>query len=221
VEKEATIAEEEALRKEKADLTEEISTRRNRVVTLEERVCDVASEQMERLVNQLNYDCIEGIRIDRKPTDAPMELSRFKLVVVRREDGVVMEERDPPDTLRVRTILVGLVVALAGYITHDVAETVPFLLPDSIEQFDAERIDRLLDYVQDVVDVSYVVAALHPEDARDVSVSDATIDKDDFVWVRVPVLFCGSPLIHETTTKRAISVSRTPTELLELDMYGK
>lgn len=47
--------------------------------------------------------------------------------------------------------------------THEVYATLPFLILDSLEAIDSERIITLIDYVSDYAD--YVIAALLPEDA--------------------------------------------------------
>lgn len=59
--------------------------------------------------------------------------------------------------------LVGLVFALAGYLVHKVYEQVPFMLLDSVEAFDSERLSTLIDYLADYAD--YLVVALLPGDA--------------------------------------------------------
>ena len=57
----------------------------------------------------------------------------------------------------------GLVFALAGYLTHEVHERVPFVLLDSLEAIDSERIARLVEHFADYA--PSVVVALLPEDA--------------------------------------------------------
>jgi hypothetical protein len=60
--------------------------------------------------------------------------------------------------------VVGLVIALAGYLVYDVAETVPVVVVDAIEMLDAARIGGLLDFFAD--HARYVVAAVLPEEAE-------------------------------------------------------
>jgi hypothetical protein len=55
------------------------------------------------------------------------------------------------------------VFALAGYLVHDVDEIVPFVLLDSLEAIDPDRIARLIDYFRDHAE--HLVAALLAEDA--------------------------------------------------------
>jgi hypothetical protein len=55
------------------------------------------------------------------------------------------------------------VFALAGYLVHDLHETVPFVVLDSLEAIDAERIAALVDYF--AAYAPYLVVALLLEDA--------------------------------------------------------
>lgn len=57
----------------------------------------------------------------------------------------------------------GLVFALAGYFTHNVHESVPFILLDSLESIDAQRIAKLIDFLKK--DSQYPLVVLLPEDA--------------------------------------------------------
>lgn len=178
---ESLIADETDLREELADIEEAIEARRKRVSRLEESVQEAAATHMEELIEQLEYDRIDGLRLDREPTDDPAGFSDFQLVVVRRQpDSAVSKEGDLTTLSESERSLVGLVVALAGYVAHEVADEVPFLLLDSIEEFDTQRIDRLLTYVRETVDVQHVVTALLPEDAEGVGAEDTEITADTF-----------------------------------------
>jgi uncharacterized protein YhaN len=57
----------------------------------------------------------------------------------------------------------GLVFALAGYLAHDVYEEIPFMLLDSLEAIDSERIATLVEYMREYAE--FLVVALLPEDA--------------------------------------------------------
>jgi uncharacterized protein YbaR (Trm112 family) len=70
--------------------------------------------------------------------------------------------------------VIGLIVALAGYLTHDVRESVPFMLLDSLEAIDSNRIAALVDYLADWA--TYLVVALLPEDARALSEDYERVD---------------------------------------------
>lgn len=53
--------------------------------------------------------------------------------------------------------------ALAGYLVHDLHETLPFMVIDSVEALDADRIAALVEYFEEYV--PYLVVALLPDDA--------------------------------------------------------
>jgi elongation factor P--beta-lysine ligase len=55
----------------------------------------------------------------------------------------------------------GLVFVLAGYLVHDLHETVPVILLDSLEAVDADRIATLIEHFQAYAD--YLVVALPPQ----------------------------------------------------------
>lgn len=178
---ESLIADEANLREELTNIEAAIEERRDRVSRLEKDVQDAAATHMAGLVERLDYDGIEGLRLNREPTDDPAGFSDFRLVVERRrQDGTVREEDDLATLSESERSLIGLVVALAGYVAHEVAEEVPFLMLDSIEEFDTGRIDRLLTYVRETVDVRYVVTALLADDAEGVGAEDTEIAADTF-----------------------------------------
>jgi hypothetical protein len=56
------------------------------------------------------------------------------------------------------------VFALAGYLVHDVYETVPFMLLDSLEAIDANRIAALAEYFESYA--PYLVVALLEKDTQ-------------------------------------------------------
>jgi hypothetical protein len=53
--------------------------------------------------------------------------------------------------------------ALAGYLVHDLYESLPFIMVDSLEALDADRIAALVEYFEEYAE--YLVVALLPEDA--------------------------------------------------------
>lgn len=60
--------------------------------------------------------------------------------------------------------MISLVFALVRYIVHDVYKMVPFLLPDSLEAINSERITALIVYFGSYI--SYFVVALLNEDVQ-------------------------------------------------------
>lgn len=59
--------------------------------------------------------------------------------------------------------------ALASYLVHDLHETVPVMVLDSLEALDADRNDTLIEHFEAYAD--YLIVALLPEDA-------AALDED-------------------------------------------
>jgi hypothetical protein len=131
----------------------------------------------------LEYENIERIWIERKRKDVKVgrrteEQTVFELNVVREGDGGVYEDKLQHLSESERAVT-GLVVALTGYIVHDVADVCPVMLLDSVEMIDSARISKLLDYFAD--ETEYLVAALLPEDSAEVnnSLPEVTVTELD------------------------------------------
>ncbi|MFB6354216.1 MAG: archaea-specific SMC-related protein [Halobacteriales archaeon] len=146
-------------------LEADLERERHRVDELEANAVDAFNEHMADLLGVLGYANLERVWIERKPGgDADVADSVFDLHVVRESaDGAAYEDVVAHLSESEREV-VGLVVALAGYLAHDVAEEVPFMLLDSLEAVDAGRIEALVGYF--ARHVPYLVVALLPEDAR-------------------------------------------------------
>ncbi|WP_436930351.1 archaea-specific SMC-related protein [Halosimplex halobium] len=122
------------------------------------------NEHADALVDALDYGNVARVRLTRTTgTDrSGADVGTFELRVVR--DGEAGGFEDSPANLsESEREVVGLVLALAGYLVHDVHRQCPFLLLDSLEAIDAERIADLVDYFADYAD--YLVVALLEEDA--------------------------------------------------------
>ncbi|MFB6140679.1 MAG: archaea-specific SMC-related protein [Halosimplex sp.] len=154
---------------ERADLSERIEELRTRIDRIEIEAVEQFNDHMESVLEMLAYENLERIWIERKQERVKegrrrVEKSVFDLHVVRStEDGTTYEDSIDHLSESEREVT-GLIFALAGYLTHDVYETCPFLLLDSIEAIDSDRIARLVDYVAQYAE--YVVVALLEEDAR-------------------------------------------------------
>lgn len=109
---------------------------------------------------------MERVRVDLKRFGESENKVRLS-VVQFGETGAVEDSYGLTSLWESERSLVGLVVAMAAYQTHDVAEEVPIILLDSINDFDAERIQRLIEYIVD--EVPRVIVALLPEDAANYS----------------------------------------------------
>ncbi|WP_251342549.1 archaea-specific SMC-related protein [Haloplanus halophilus] len=154
-------AEVESLREERAAVNDRLAERRGRVDRIEREAVETVNECLSRTLDRLDYREIERVWIDRRETD---EGTTFDLQVVRTtDDGTVY--RASVDTLsKSEREVVGLVIALAGYLVHDVADVVPVVVVDAIEMLDAERIRGILSVFDD--HARYVVAAALPEEAE-------------------------------------------------------
>ena len=160
---ESLADEQDQLEAQRAQLQEELESLRIRVEELERDAVEAFNEHMAELLSLLEYQNIERVWIERKPSPEEPERT-FELHVVRStEEGTVYEDTVDHLSESEREVI-GLVVALAGYLVHDVHETVPVMLLDSLEAIDATRIARVLDYLSEFA--SYLVVALLEEDAR-------------------------------------------------------
>lgn len=166
---EARTDEIETLESQKDDINERIKKLRTRVNRLEADTVENFNEHMETVLNKLGYENLERIWLDRVETqvrDGRRKISKteFQLHVVRSTDGGVTYEDEFKHLSESEREVTGLVFALAGYLAHEVYETVPFILLDSVEAIDADRIAALVEYLKTYAE--YLVVALLHEDAQ-------------------------------------------------------
>jgi DNA repair exonuclease SbcCD ATPase subunit len=161
------ITQTEAVERREA-IREELTELRTRIDRIETEAVDSFNEEMDTVLDALEYENLARIWIEWKET----EVSRGRRTVAEREleMHIVRESEDGrayEDTLdhlsESEREVTGLAFALAGYLAHDVYEKVPFMLLDSLEAIDSDRIAKLVDYFERYPD--YLVAALLPEDA--------------------------------------------------------
>lgn len=179
--------EREQLEAQRAEIQTELDAQRTRVEDLEREAIDAFNTRMDEILDLLHYENIERVWIERKEGSQfdsrrggyrGGSVTKFDLHVVRSTtEGTVYE--DSIETLsESEREVIGLVVALAGFLVHSVYETVPMMLLDSLEPIDSERISRLVEYFAEHAE--YLVVALLPEDAE-------TLD-DEFARVPASVL---------------------------------
>jgi peptidoglycan hydrolase CwlO-like protein len=165
--REAAIERREGLKAEREELAERITELRTRVDRIEENAVDGFNDHMETVLDILEYDNLDRIWIERRKTEVregrrKVTRTQFDLHIVRSSpDGTAYEDTVDHLSESEREVA-GLVFALAGYLVHDVHETVPFILLDSLEAIDSDRIARVVDYFRTHAD--YLVAALLPGD---------------------------------------------------------
>lgn len=169
---ESQLAEMDELRKEREEtqprideLRSSLEDLRSRVEERERSVVEAFNQHMEDVLDLLQYENIERVWIERKvgnQNSSPVQEGTFDLHIVRESDGAVYDDTVDHLSQSEREVI-GLMVALSGYLTHDVANEVPFLLLDSVEAIDSDRLVALVEYMADFA--IYIVVALLPEDA--------------------------------------------------------
>ncbi|WP_455449560.1 archaea-specific SMC-related protein [Natrinema thermotolerans] len=184
---EARIAEIEEKIEERSDLEgrretveDELTDLRTRVDRIEENAVDAFNDHMDSILSILEYRNIDRIWIERRERtvrEGRRKVSRtaFDLHIVRTtEDGRTYEDTVDHLSESEREVT-GLVFALAGYLVHDVYEIVPFMLLDSLEAIDSNRIADLVAYFEEYVDC--LVVALLREDAEALSESYTYVEE--------------------------------------------
>lgn len=154
---------------EREALTAELEQLRTRIERLETDAIDAFNTHIEKVLALLEYDNLDRIWIERRTERVregrqKVEQTRFELHVVRSgADGTAYEDTIDHLSESEREVT-GLIFALAGYLVHDVADKVPVIILDSLEAIDADRIARLIEYLDN--HATYLIAALLPEDAE-------------------------------------------------------
>jgi chromosome segregation ATPase len=167
--REAAIAERDDLTAERDEVTDRLTDLRTRVDRLEQEAVDAFNEHMSTVLDILEYDNLDRIWIERRETEVregrrKVTRTRFDLHIIRSTaDGSAYEDTVEHLSESEREVT-GLVFALAGYLVHDVSESMPFILLDSLEAIDSDRIARVVEYFSTHAD--YLVTALLPEDAE-------------------------------------------------------
>ncbi|ADB61204.1 hypothetical protein Htur_2324 [Haloterrigena turkmenica DSM 5511] len=117
----------------------------------------VSDADVDHLYRTLTDDAVPRSDAVRKRRDLEDRLALIEDELERREDRIEhLSESEREVT--------GLIFALAVFLVHEAHETVPFVLLDSPEAIDTDRIAALVDYFEEYVD--YLVVALLREDAE-------------------------------------------------------
>jgi predicted nucleic acid-binding Zn-ribbon protein len=177
---EAELDDREALRSRRESVAEELASLRTRIDRLEADAVEAFNSHMAALVDALGYDNVERIWLEsteRPASEGGREVveGTFDLHVGREAEGGTVYEDTVDHLSASEREVVGLVVALAGYLVHDVAEQVPFMLLDALEMIDGERLAELVGYLDD--HVPYLVVVLLPDHVDAFERSDTTIDR--------------------------------------------
>lgn len=165
---EGRLADRDALELDRDEIRDKITELRTRIERLEREAVEAFNEQMEAILEMLEYENLDRVWIERIEEEVRegrnmVTKGRFDLHIVRSTaDGTVYEDSVNHLSESEREV-VGLTFALAGYLAHEVHELCPYLLLDSLEALDSDRIAALVDYFAEFAD--YFVVALLPEDA--------------------------------------------------------
>jgi len=166
---EERLSAEDRLIAQRDELEAELQDLRTRIDQIEANAVEQFNEHVDSVLDILGYANLERIWIERverevKEGRRTVEKTLFELHVVRSTDtGATFEDTIDHLSESEREVT-GLVFALAGYLVHEVYETVPFMLLDSLEAIDSERIASLVEYMADYPE--FLVVALLPEDAQ-------------------------------------------------------
>ena len=156
------------LEDERKSIQDELTELRTRVDRLEEEAAEQFNEHMDTVLDILEYANIERIWIERVEKQVrkgrrKVTESSFELHVIRSTASGTTYEDTVAHLSESEREVTGLVFALAGYLVHDVHEELPFMILDSLEAIDSDRIASLVDYLKDYP--SYLLVALLPEDS--------------------------------------------------------
>jgi hypothetical protein len=161
--------EESDLKSRREDVNDEIEELRTKIERIEQQAIEEFNDHMDTVLETLSYENIARIWLER--TEKQVRKSRpkvtksvFELYIIRQtESGTTYEDSIMNLSEREREVT-GLIFALAGYLAHEVYETVPFMLLDSPEDIGSDRISRLVDYFSGYSD--FLGVALLTEDAQ-------------------------------------------------------
>jgi DNA repair exonuclease SbcCD ATPase subunit len=166
---ESELEDREELQSEREQVATELKELRTRIETIQNEAVEQFNSHMETVLYLLEYDNIDRVWIERAEQQVTQGRSKrrqptFDLHIVRNPaDGGAYEDVAENLSESEREVI-GLVFALAGYLVHDVDEVCPFILLDSLEAFDSERIAKLVSYLK--THSEYLIVALLPEDAQ-------------------------------------------------------
>ncbi len=154
------------------ELTTEIEELRTKIDRIEEETVSEFNEHMDSVLEKLSYQNIERIwleRVDQEVREGRRRVTKsiFELHIVRQTDSGVTYEDTIEHLSESEREVTGLIFALAGYLAHEVYDVVPFILLDSLEAIDSDRIAALVEYLEEFSE--YLLVALLSEDAAALS----------------------------------------------------
>jgi septal ring factor EnvC (AmiA/AmiB activator) len=162
------LDERESLEERQDEVKADLADLRTRIDQIEEQAVEQFNEHMATVLDLLEYANLDRIWIERTEHDVTqgrctVTQRTFDLHVIRSTDTGAAYEDTVDHLSESEREVTSLVFALAGYLVHEVYDTVPVMLLDSLEAIDADRIAALVEHVAAHAD--YLVVALLPEDA--------------------------------------------------------
>jgi DNA repair exonuclease SbcCD ATPase subunit len=150
------------------EVTAKIEDLRTKIEGIEEESIEQFNEQMETVLEMLDYSNLDRIWIERVEKEIregrrKVTKSLFELHVIRTAESGAAYEDTVDHLSESEREVTGLIFALAGYLAHEVYDDIPFILLDSLEAIDSDRIAALIEYLNGYT--NYLLVALLPEDA--------------------------------------------------------
>jgi len=179
-----TIERESTVKTDLEQAREQREELRNEVERIETALVEKFNTTMDKIVARLGFENIERVWLERRETEVKkgrrkVDRTVFDLHVIREGDDGVYEGRIEHLSESERAT-VGVMLAVTGYVVHDVAEICPVMLLDSVEMMDSSRIASLLDFLTETAPITWIVAALLPDhetsQTRDVASQKVTFE---------------------------------------------
>jgi DNA repair exonuclease SbcCD ATPase subunit len=166
------LSEESELQERRDEIRSELEDQRTRIDRIERDAVAEFNDRMDDILEMLDYENLSRIWIERvqktvREGRRKVEKTVFELHVVRTTESGATYEDTVDHLSESEREVTGLTFALAGYLVHDLHEEVPFMVLDSLEAIDSERIADLVTYFSEYA--TYLVVALLPEDAQALS----------------------------------------------------
>lgn len=171
------VAAQGRLEEEREATVDRLEELRTKVEQTEMELVEQFNQNVDVVLDLLEYDNIERIWIERTGVSgqnkrSPESETTFDLHIVRKDADGVYECQLQHLSESERNVT-GLVVALTGYLVHDVATHCPMILLDSVEMIDANRIAALVSFLSEQTE--YLIVALLPEDTAMVMESETSV----------------------------------------------
>ncbi|MFB6283238.1 MAG: AAA family ATPase [Halobacteria archaeon] len=157
---------EENLQERRADLR----SARSIIEDRENEAVEQFNHNMEVLLEMLDYEELESVWLEILHQSSTDRDTEFRMNIVRSTDEGAAYADSVETLSESEEAVVGLMFGLSGYIAHDVASELPFLLIDSLEDLDTDSTYILLNHF--VEQTEYLVGALLPKSVEDLPEND-------------------------------------------------